>query len=50
MLKLDCLQPVKLRDIWPNETTDFTPWLVKKKIFPSLEKHWVWLLNLRVKS
>lgn len=29
MFKLDCLRPVELREIWPNEATDFTPWLAK---------------------
>ena len=29
MLKLDRLRPVELREIWPNEITDFTPWLAK---------------------
>ena len=31
MLKLDRLQPVELRDIWPNEAADFTPWLAKEE-------------------
>ena len=22
------IRPVDIRDIWPNEATDFTPWLV----------------------
>ena len=29
MFKLDRLQPVELREIWPNEPTDFTPWLAE---------------------
>ena len=31
MSKLDRLQPVKLRDAWPNEGTDFTPWLAEEE-------------------
>lgn len=31
MLKLDRLQPVEIRDIWPNEATDFTPWLAEEE-------------------
>ena len=31
MLKLDRLQPVELRDIWPNEAIDFTPWLAEEE-------------------
>ena len=31
MPKLDRLQPVELRDIWPNEAADFTPWLAKEE-------------------
>ena len=31
MLKLERLQPVELRDIWPNEATDFTPWLAEEE-------------------
>ena len=31
MLELDRLQPVEIRDIWPNEATDFTPWLAEEE-------------------
>lgn len=31
MPELDRLQPIELRDIWPNEATDFTPWLAKEE-------------------
>ncbi len=31
MPKLDRLQPVELRDIWPNEAQDFTPWLAEEE-------------------
>lgn len=32
--ELSRLEPVELREIWPNETTDFTPWLAEKKPLP----------------
>ena len=31
MSKLDRLQPVELREIWPDEAQDFTPWLAKEE-------------------
>ena len=31
MSKLDRLQPVELREIWPNEAADFTPWLAEEE-------------------
>ena len=31
MPKLDRLQPVELRDIWPKEAADFTPWLAEEE-------------------
>ena len=31
MPKLDRLQPVELRDIWPDEAQDFTPWLAEEE-------------------
>ncbi len=31
MPELDRLQPIELRDIWPNEATDFTPWLAEEE-------------------
>ena len=29
MFKLDRLERVELREIWPNEATNFTPWLAE---------------------
>ena len=29
--KLSRLEPVELRDIWPNEATNFTPWLAEEE-------------------
>ena len=29
--KLSRLEPVELRDIWPNEAADFTPWLAEEE-------------------
>ena len=38
MSKLDRLQPVELRDIWPDEAQDFTPWLAEEENLELLGK------------
>ena len=29
--ELSRLEPIELRDIWPNEAADFTPWLAEEE-------------------
>ena len=41
MMNLGNIQQVSLREVWPNEARDFTPWLAEN--IDKLGNAWAWI-------